>query len=179
VAGAPGVAVINEAAARAFWPGESPIGRQIVLPINDEPSQILTIVGVVGDVRQASLGCCRVRRSSSARCNRVFRLSSTTIVAQTEGDPKALAAPLRAAVHSANPLIPISRIATVDDVVSNSIVEPRLYATLLGAFALLALVLASGSLRTHRLQPCRSVVTNSVFGRAWRSAEHDHAPGRR
>jgi ABC-type antimicrobial peptide transport system permease subunit len=71
-----------------------------------------------------------------------LRGSSTTIVAQTEGDPKALAAPLRAAVHSANPLVPISLIATVDDVVSNSIVEPRLYASLLGAFALLALVLA-------------------------------------
>src|SRR4029079_17075853 len=50
-AGAPDVAVINEAAARAFWPGESPLGRQIVLPINDAPSQILTVVGVVGDVR--------------------------------------------------------------------------------------------------------------------------------
>ena len=68
--------------------------------------------------------------------------SSATIVAQTDGDPKALAASLRAAVHSANPLVPISLVATVDDVVSSSIVEPRLYATLLGAFALLALVLA-------------------------------------
>jgi putative ABC transport system permease protein len=142
VAGAPDVAVINEAAARAFWPGESPLGRQIVLPINDEAPQILTVVGVVGDVRQASLGILpRPEIVVSPMQSRV-RGSSTTIVAQTEGDPKALASSLRAAVHSANPLVPISRIATVDEVVSNSIVEPRLYATLLGAFALLALVLA-------------------------------------
>jgi predicted permease len=141
-AGAPDVAVINEAAARAFWPSESPLGRQIVLPINNEPSRILTVVGVVGDVRQASLGI--PPRPEIAISPMQSRLpgSSVTIVAQTEGDPKALTGSLRAAVHSANPLVPISLIATVDDVVSNSIVEPRLYATLLGAFALLALVLA-------------------------------------
>jgi predicted permease len=141
-AGAPDVAVINEAAARAFWPGESPLGRQIVLPINNEASRILTVVGVVGDVRQASLGI--PPRPEIAISPMQSRLpgSSVTIVAQTEGDPKALTGSLRAAVHSANPLVPISLIATVDDVVSNSIVEPRLYATLLGAFALLALVLA-------------------------------------
>ena len=141
-AGAPDVAVINEAAARAFWPGESPLGRQIVLPINDEASQILTVVGVVGDVRLASLGIVPRPEIVVSPMQSRLRGSSTTIVAQTEGDPKALAAPLRAAVHNANALVPISRIGTVDDVVSNSIVEPRLYATLLGAFALLALVLA-------------------------------------
>jgi len=141
-AGTPDVAVINEAASRAFWPGESPLGRQIVLPINNEASRILTVVGVVGDVRQASLGI--PPRPEIAVSPMQSRLpgSSVTIVAQTEGDPKALTASLRAAVHSANALVPISLIATVDDVVSNSIVEPRLYATLLGAFALLALVLA-------------------------------------
>jgi len=141
-AGAPDVAVINEAAARAFWPEESPLGRQIVLPINDAPAQILTVVGVVGDVRLASLGIPPRPEIVVSPMQSHLRGSSTTIVAQTEGDPKALAAPLRAAVHGANALVPISRMATVDDVVSNSIVEPRLYATLLGAFALLALVLA-------------------------------------
>jgi putative ABC transport system permease protein len=141
-AGAPDVAVINEAAARAFWPEESPLGRQIVLPINDAPSQILTVVGVVGDVRLASLGIPPRPEIVVSPMQSHLRGSSTTIVAQTDGDPKALAAPLRAAVHSANPLVPISLTATVDDVVSNSIVEPRLYASLLGAFALLALVLA-------------------------------------
>jgi predicted permease len=140
--GAPDVAVINEAAARAFWPGESPLGRQIVLPINNEASQTVTVVGVVGDVRQASLGIPpRPEIAVSPMQSRV-QGSSVTIVAQTGSDPKALAESLRAAVHSANPLVPISRVATVDDVVSSSIVEPRLYATLLGAFALLALVLA-------------------------------------
>jgi putative ABC transport system permease protein len=141
-AGAADVAVINEAAARAFWPGESPLGRQIVLPINNEPSHTLTVVGVVGDVRQASLGILPRPEIVVSPMQSRLRGSSTTIVAQTEGDPKALAESLRAAVHSANPLVPVARIATVDDVISNSIDQPRLYATLLGAFALLALVLA-------------------------------------
>ena len=48
--------VINEAAAREFWPGESPLGRQILLPINGEAPQSFTVVGVAGDVRQRSLG---------------------------------------------------------------------------------------------------------------------------
>ena len=142
-AGAPDVAVVNEAAARAFWPDESPLGRQIVLPINDEASQTLTVVGVVGDVRQASLGILPRPEIVVSPMQSRLRGNSITIVAQTAGAPQALTGSLRAAVHSANPLVPISRIATVDDVVSNSIVEPRLYATLLGAFALLALVLAS------------------------------------
>jgi predicted permease len=142
-AGAADVAVINEAAARAFWPGESPLGRQIVLPFNDQPSQTLTVVGVVGDVRQASLGIAPRPEITLSPLQSRDHWSSGTIVAQTEGDAKALGESLRAAVHRANPLVPISRIATVDDVVSNSIVEPRLYAVLLGAFALLALVLAS------------------------------------
>ncbi len=142
-AGAPDVAVVNEAAARGFWPGESPLGRQIVLPINDEASQTLTVVGVVGDVRQASLGILPRPEIVVSPMQSRLRGNSITIVAQTAGAPQALTGSLRAAVHSANPLVPISRIATVDDVVSNSIVEPRLYATLLGAFALLALVLAS------------------------------------
>jgi putative ABC transport system permease protein len=141
-AGAPDVAVVNEAAARAFWPGESPLGRQIVLPINNEASQTLTVVGVVGDVRQASLGSPPRPEIAVSPLQSHLRGGSVTIVAQTEADPKALAESLRAAVHGANPLVAISRMAIVDDVVSNSIVEPRLYATLLGAFALLALVLA-------------------------------------
>jgi MacB-like periplasmic core domain len=108
-------------------------------------------VGVVGDVRQASLGIPPRPEIAVSPMQSHLRGGSATIVARTEGDPKALAESLRAAVHSANPLVPISRIATVDDVVSNSIVEPRLYATLLGAFALLALVLASTFLRgAHR-----------------------------
>jgi putative ABC transport system permease protein len=141
-AGASDVAVINEAAARAFWPGESPLGHQIVLPINREISQTLTVVGVVGDVRQASLGVAPRPEFVLSPMQSRLALSAITIVAQTEREPKALGESLRAAVHSVNPLVPISRIVTVDDVVSSSIVEPRLYATLLGAFALLALVLA-------------------------------------
>ena len=49
------VAVINRTAAQTFWPGTSALGRQIVLPITDDTSVTMTIVGVVGDVKQSRL----------------------------------------------------------------------------------------------------------------------------
>jgi hypothetical protein len=75
-------------------------------------SQTVTVVGVVGDVRQASLGIApRPEVAVNAMQTRLLG-SSVTIVARTDGDPKALAESLRAALHSANPLVPISRLAT-------------------------------------------------------------------
>ena len=54
-AGTPGVIVINETAARRFWPGEDPLGKQITLS-EDAVAGTLTVVGVAGDVRQMGLG---------------------------------------------------------------------------------------------------------------------------
>src|SRR6185503_8067579 len=51
-----GVAIVNETAARRFFPDRSPVGQQISLPITRETSQLLTIVGVGADVRHAGLG---------------------------------------------------------------------------------------------------------------------------
>jgi len=48
----PGVAVVNGTAAQRFWPGEDPLGKQITF----DDTRMLTIVGVIGDVRQRSLG---------------------------------------------------------------------------------------------------------------------------
>jgi len=52
---APGVVIVNETAARRFWPGESPLGKQIDLPITRSTSQVLTVVGIAGDVRHVGV----------------------------------------------------------------------------------------------------------------------------
>jgi hypothetical protein len=56
VMNAPGVIVVNAAAARRFWPGENAVGQRIDLPGPDNTSRPLTVVGVTGDVRQRGLG---------------------------------------------------------------------------------------------------------------------------
>ncbi len=55
-ANTPGVIVINETAARQFWPGQDAVGKQISLPAGKDSSVTLTVAGVIGDVRQQDLG---------------------------------------------------------------------------------------------------------------------------
>ena len=67
----------------------------------------------------------------------------TTVVVKTQGDPASLGDTVKTAIRSVDPTIAVHRIATLDDVVSQSIVEPRIYTMLLGAFATLAVLLAT------------------------------------
>jgi putative ABC transport system permease protein len=134
---APPSVVINETAAQRFWPGENPLGKQIMTAQTP-----LTIVGVVGDVRQASLG--------SAPQPEIFLnylqpgpdWPYLTLVARTTVPPTSLAASLEAVVQSVDRNVPIALMRTLDDVLAGSMAGPRVYTILLGTSAALALLLA-------------------------------------
>ncbi len=133
------VVVINQALARRFWPGESPIGRSI--GFGCEEGLCRTIVGVVGDVRQENLT--DDLRPEIFLPYRQFPNRGMTLMVRSDSDPAKLTAAIRAQVLAVDSSQPISNVKTLDEHISDSIAQPRLTMVLLGIFAALALVLAT------------------------------------
>jgi putative ABC transport system permease protein len=133
---APPVALINEAAARFWFPGEDPIGR-VVQVGNATPE----IVGVVSDVLQ--------RNATTPVAPQLFGAwhqitsRSVQVVARTAGDPMPLAAELRTLLRSADPTIPVPEFMPLRQVMADSVARPRFYTALLTLFAGVALALAA------------------------------------
>ena len=141
-AGAPGVIVINETAARRFWPGENPIGRAISLP-ESSPGAILTVVGVAADVRQRSLGSAPQPEIFLNHLQPAPDWLGLSLVLRTKDDPARLAGAVKDLPRSIDRDVPASDVRTLDEVLSASLAEPSLYTLLVGAFAALALALSA------------------------------------
>jgi predicted permease len=130
--------LINETAARRFYGDADPIGRRMRSQGSQEWNR--TIVGVVGDVPVGSLG-------EDPRPIFYFSTRQTTrlpgyLVARTEGDPGALAANLRQAVSDMSVTVSVSAQGTLASHFGATLSTPRMAARAMGAFSLLALLLA-------------------------------------
>jgi putative ABC transport system permease protein len=136
---APGVAIVNDSAARRFWPGENPLGRQITF----DDTQLLTVVGVVGDVRQQNLGIAPEPEIFLDYSQPGPDWPWLVLVARTFDDPAKLTANLKAVAQSVDHDVPVLRVKTMNEILSSSLAEPAVYALLLGIFASVALVLAA------------------------------------
>jgi putative ABC transport system permease protein len=139
--GAPGVIVINEAMANEYWPNENPIGRRIRFGSLGSDAPMLTVVGVIRDVRHSGLD-----RKVQPEFYRPYTQSAwpvMTIVVRTATAPLAFSNAVQAALLRMDPDRAISRIRTMEDVVSGSVGSRRFPMILLGVFSVLALVLAS------------------------------------
>ena len=126
--------IVNAALARQLWGTADAVGKTVLF--GDRPVEV---VGVVGDVRTQGLGAAApaalyVGAYMAARSN-------LKIFVRTAGDPAALAGAVRAAIHQVEPDLPVFDVAPLAQVVSRSLLQPRLFATLLGLFSALALVL--------------------------------------
>ncbi len=139
----PDVAIVNESAARAWWPDRSPLGQQILLPITRTTSQLLTIVGVAADVRHVGLAATPRREVFVHSMQSELSWAHFVLTVRTSSAPMALADSVRAILRDADPNVPITRISSGDEVVARSMTEPRLYTILLGTFAVLAGALAA------------------------------------
>lgn len=133
------VIVLNEAAARRFWPGELPLGKQISL----SGTYLLTVVGVVGDTRQVSLGSAPRPEIFLDYMQSSPEWSWLVMVARTEGGPAPVSSALKSAAQQVDPAVPVTRILPLDDVLALSLAQPELWAELLAVFAILAVVLAA------------------------------------
>ena len=141
---APGVAIVTDGLARRAWPGQSAVGQRLKLGFGRPEDQAwLTVVGVVGDVKQEGLGAASMPAIyvPLAQAPRPFLLRELTFVVRAAGDPRSLAAPVRGQVHGVDRALPIGRTATMAELLSDSVSEPRFRAVLLGGFAGSALAL--------------------------------------
>ena len=136
------VVVINEAAARRYFPREDPIGKRLTWFSYDAvEGPPRTIVGVVGDLRHVSLESEPEPEVYFAHAQ--VPLRSMSVVIRTTGDPFALAPSIRQELRAIAPTLPAPRVATLESVVADSVARPRMVASMLALFAATALVLAS------------------------------------
>ncbi|MEP6689562.1 MAG: ABC transporter permease [Gemmatimonadaceae bacterium] len=143
-AGAPGVAIINQTAARTYWPGEDPIGRRIWFSGSSgfgSRDSAATIVGVVGDVRYWPLDEPIAPDIYTPYAQ--FTYPSTIVMVRSIVAPTLLVPALRAAVRAADHDLPIYDVQTLSARAGSATADARFNAIALAGFALLALVLAA------------------------------------
>jgi len=139
------VAVINETMARQFWPGEGALGKRFKLGPFDSQNPWVTVVGVVGDVKEMGL-------EAPAKAEMFFPYQQLPrmlwnmprdLAVRTTGDPMSVAAAARQAVWSVDRNQPVSNVRTMNEILAEEVAQRRIGMTLLAAFAALALALAS------------------------------------
>jgi putative ABC transport system permease protein len=134
--GSTNVVIINESAAKQYFPGEDPLGRSANINNGDR-----TIVGVVGDVYQSSL-------ETEPRTEAYVPLSQGSVtfgelVIRTNGDPYAVLTPVKSAVLGVFPDVPLRNVRTMEEIISRRVAQRKLNMLLLGLFGLLGLVISA------------------------------------
>jgi putative ABC transport system permease protein len=145
-AGAPLAAIINSKLARMHFSGQDPIGQRIKVGNAAGPNPWLTIVGVVGDMRQMSIdtdGEPELYFAANQTAMRGPFFWPQHLVIRTSGDPLALAAAVRQAVWAVDADQPVSRMRSMSDVFDTELLNRNTQLTLVAAFALLALIISS------------------------------------
>jgi predicted permease len=135
----PLVAVVNEALVRQALPNQNPLGRTIYCLFDN--SKPMTIVGVVGDVRQRG-----PERNPMPECympysQHAFNGTTLSVVVRTVSDPSAVADTLRRVAHERSPDVPM-KFTTMEAILSENVAAPRFRTLLFAVFASLAVCLA-------------------------------------
>jgi putative ABC transport system permease protein len=170
---APGVVIVNEQAARQYWPGEDPIGKRVCFDDDTtNPTAWLTIIGIAKDAKQDSWTDKATPEAYLAAFQNHDYLGDSgteaskhmnyiTLVARTALDPALAASAMKEAARSFDRNLAITQVVTMDGVVAEANSQPRFEMLLLTIFAAVALVLAvvgiygvisySASRRTHEI----------------------------
>jgi putative ABC transport system permease protein len=145
-------AVISEMMARRLWPDQDAVGRQIKWGAESSRAPWMTVVGVVGDVKQGALNSEIIAQTYEPLAQVSDREVGETVISQyrtinlvarTDRDPDAAVGALRAMLQRLDPSLPISNAQQLGDVVSESIKPQRFSMTVVGLFAIVALTLAA------------------------------------
>jgi predicted permease len=140
------VVIVSESFAKQFFPGEDPVGKRIRPNGSVDPGDppIREIVGVVADTHLISLGA--APKPQIYIPHQQFAVQSMAVFVRTQNNPQLLTAALRDAVSEIDKDVPVYRPRALADYLSQSIAQPRLNATLVGLFALIALLLAAAGI---------------------------------
>jgi putative ABC transport system permease protein len=145
-AGAVRVGIINQSFVQKHFPGEDPLGKRFTLDDGDETP--VEVIGVVGDVKQFGL-------DSDARAELFvpyaqappllweWQSRSMNLITRTRPEPSSLAGTLRAAIWAVDRDLPVFHVITMEQMLDDSVATQKIYTRLLGAFALVAMLLAS------------------------------------
>jgi putative ABC transport system permease protein len=136
----PLVAIVSASLARGHFPGENPIGKRLHVSIGTPTGIDVDVVGVVGDIRMAALD--GDLRPAVYLPHTQLAIGMMTLVVRTELEPLSLATSVASSVHAVDRELPVADVRTMQDVVDATIARPRVIATLLTVFALMALLLA-------------------------------------
>jgi putative ABC transport system permease protein len=148
--GSPAVAVINETMAREYWRNSDRLGARIRLQAgalvraNDPGPRVLTIVGVVSDIKQIRVIDAPVRQEFYVAQPQFAAAGRTlTMMVRSSADPAALTQSIRRAVQSLDPEQPIYRMETMGQVVTDSFSPKRIATVLLSFFGVVTMLLCA------------------------------------
>jgi len=142
--GTPRVVLLNETAAKRFWPGLDPVGHSIAAASGffaggDSTAQI---IGVVEDVRYGAFDAEAMADVYFPAYQTGFGGSGTFFI-RTLGDPLAMRATAEREIHAVDPALPLYNVMTMEERAGAALARQRFATTLLGTFAGMALVLAA------------------------------------
>jgi putative ABC transport system permease protein len=138
---APPVVVIDEKFARTFWPNSDPLDKPVLVGGSRDNPQWGKIIGVVAHVRHYGL-----EKEGREQIYFPFDqqpVNTLYLTARTSGDPLALTSEVRSATLGMDRSEPLYEVNSMDQLLSNSVSQPRLYLALFVAFAVVALALAA------------------------------------
>jgi putative ABC transport system permease protein len=133
----PSIAVINQAAARSYWPNQNPVGKRVRLSAKPDWT---TIVGVIADARTESLADAGIPQVYLDIYQR--RAKDLAFFLRGQLDPAAISAQVRTQVQAVDPNLPVFRAETLNDVLSSSLSVRRFAMEMVALFAATALLLA-------------------------------------
>ena len=137
----PAVAIVNETLVRQHLSDGNPLGKRLHVNVGRPERLDYEVVGVVGDIKLATLDA-QVRPTVYLPHTQLA-LGVMTLVARTGMNPSSLTRSVGAELHAMDPELPLAEVRTMDEVVSATLVRPRVVTVLLTAFATMALALAA------------------------------------
>jgi len=140
--GAASVVIVNESLARALWPGQDPLGMRLKTVQDDRKLGWRTVVGVTADVPQ-NLESNERTPNSMFVPHRQEPDQVATWVVRTRGEPTSLTRAMRRVMHEQAPDVPLTEVRSMHDAVRFAVWTQRLFGSLMGVFAVLALIIAA------------------------------------
>jgi putative ABC transport system permease protein len=151
---APLVAIVSQSAARQHWPGVDAVGRRFRMGGNPKSTRpLITVVGIVGDVRQGALDKAvypqmyepleqHARQFEAQVQQAIGPYRSLYMALNSAGNPASVEATVEKTVHGLDPLLAVTDMYTMDEVVAATETSRRFNTAILTAFASIALALS-------------------------------------